>query len=138
VCVDKDRECCCLPLGMAPLLRPWLLLLLACESPAHGYDLAERLRAYAARGDLPDPTTVYRALRQMEAEGLVSSEWDSRESGPAKRVYVITSQGLDILAALETAVGERKKSLTKFLRLLRECKCCKTDRPRRGRPRERR
>ena len=123
---------------MAPLIRPWLLLLLACESPAHGYDLAERLNGCAASGDVPDPTTVYRALRQMEADGLVASEWDSKESGPAKRVYIITGEGIDVLAALETAIGERKKSLGKFLRLLRECECCETDRSRRGRPRERR
>lgn len=81
-------------------LQPCLLLLLG-ERPDHGYDLATRLRAlHVAEGD---PGTVYRALRQLERQGLIESSWDLSDSGPARRTYRLTAAGcveLDRHAAL--------------------------------------
>ena len=51
--------------------RPCLLLPLA-EAPAHGYELMERLRPFGF--DLSDPASVYKTLRQLEADGHVTSE----------------------------------------------------------------
>jgi len=64
------------------LLRDW---------NAHGYQLAQRL----AEAGLPpfDVGTIYRTLRQLEKAGLVSSLWDTSESGPAKRTYSLTTAG---------------------------------------------
>lgn len=58
---------------------------------AYGYQLAQEL----ARAGLPhfDSTTVYRTLRQLERAGLVSSFWDTSESGPARRMYSLTKAG---------------------------------------------
>jgi len=58
---------------------------------AYGYQLVQEL----ARAGLPafDSTTVYRTLRQMERAGLVSSFWDTSESGPARRMYSLTKAG---------------------------------------------
>ena len=72
-------------------LRPCVLLLLR-ESPAHGYDLLERLRAFGF--GRPDPGGLYRALRALEEEGLVRSGWAASASGgPDRRVYEITRAG---------------------------------------------
>jgi poly-beta-hydroxybutyrate-responsive repressor len=64
------------------LLRDW---------NAHGYQLAQKL----ADAGLPpfDVGTIYRTLRQLEKSGLVSSLWDTSNSGPAKRTYSLTSAG---------------------------------------------
>ncbi len=58
---------------------------------AYGYQLVQEL----AKSGLPsfDSATVYRTLRQLERAGLVSSFWDTSESGPARRMYSLTKAG---------------------------------------------
>ena len=67
------------------------LLAFLRRSNAYGYALVQQL----AKAGLPgfDSTTVYRTLRQLEKAGLVSSFWDTSDSGPAKRRYSLTSAG---------------------------------------------
>ena len=73
------------------LLRPTLLFLMH-QGPAHGYDLVERLRSFGVE-DI-DPSLIYRALRDMEAEGYIQSTWDEKKTqGPPRRVYTLTSEG---------------------------------------------
>lgn len=58
---------------------------------AYGYQLAQKL----SQAGLPesDSGTVYRTLRQLEKTGMVSSFWDTSESGPARRMYSLTKAG---------------------------------------------
>jgi PadR family transcriptional regulator PadR len=58
---------------------------------AYGYQLAQRLTE-AGMPDF-DSGTVYRTLRQLEKTGMVSSFWDTSESGPARRMYSLTRAG---------------------------------------------
>ena len=86
-------------------LRPCVLLLLK-ESPAHGYDLLARLKAFGFPGS--DPGGLYRMLRGLEREGLVRSAWEPSAAGPQRRIYEITRAGSEALhehaqALLETA-----------------------------------
>ena len=64
---------------------------------AYGYQLSQQM---AAAG-MPecDSGTVYRTLRQLERSGFVSSFWDTSESGPARRMYSLTSAGDLFLAS---------------------------------------
>ena len=64
-------------------VEPSLLLLLR-ERPLHGYELIERLPEVAGEGRV-DVGNLYRLLRALEAESLVSSEWSAELPGPAKR-----------------------------------------------------
>jgi len=59
--------------------------------PAYGYQLVREL----SKAGLPafDSATVYRTLRQLERTGMVSSFWDTTESGPARRMYSLTKTG---------------------------------------------
>src|SRR6185503_18994271 len=72
-------------------VEPSLLLLLR-ERPLHGYELIERLPEVAGEGRI-DVGNLYRLLRSLEAEGLVSSEWSAELPGPAKRTYELTDEG---------------------------------------------
>ena len=54
-------------------VEPSLLLLLR-ERPLHGYELLERLPELGLEGRV-DIGNLYRLLRSLEDEGLVSSEW---------------------------------------------------------------
>jgi poly-beta-hydroxybutyrate-responsive repressor len=71
-------------------LRPCLLLLLH-ESPAHGYELRERLRPLGFGRD--DPGRLYRALRSLEGAQLVRSAWQPSSGGPDRRTYELTRAG---------------------------------------------
>jgi poly-beta-hydroxybutyrate-responsive repressor len=68
--------------SLLAFLRAW---------PAYGYQLVREL----SKAGLPafDSATVYRTLRQLERSGLVSSFWDTSESGPARRMYSLTKAG---------------------------------------------
>ena len=77
------------------LLAPALALLLH-QAPSHGYTLMERLYEFGLRG--LDNGTVYRALRDMEANGYVISTWDvEKTQGPPRRVYSLTDSGDQML-----------------------------------------
>lgn len=91
-------------------LRAALLLLLD-EHPDHGYDLHVRL---GALGVETDSGVVYRAMRQMEHDGLVESAWEASESGPARRSYELTFEGEDHLAGLAAAMQQRHEALHEF------------------------
>jgi PadR family transcriptional regulator, regulatory protein PadR len=92
--------------------RPCLLLLLA-ESSAHGYELIERLRPFGF--EINDPATVYKTLRQMETEGLVTSSWERSSRGPARRVYELTSDGRDLLESWAMTLELNRAILGQFL-----------------------
>ncbi len=76
-------------------LEPTLLLLLH-HNPAHGYTLLERLTEFGLEG--LNPSVVYRALRDMEGRGWISSTWDEEQThGPPRRVYRLTDLGDEAL-----------------------------------------
>ena len=86
------------------------LVLLSClqAGPAHGYLLIKRLReGSAGEFDLLEGT-LYPALHQLEAGGLVASKW-SASSGRRRRVYRLTQKG-------HRALGERTAEWRTFTR----------------------
>jgi DNA-binding PadR family transcriptional regulator len=87
--------------------------LLLAEAPAHGYELMERLRPFGF--DLSDPASVYKALRQLEADGHVTSEWELSSRGPARRVYALTVDGRDLLQAWTMTLAKNREILGMFL-----------------------
>jgi poly-beta-hydroxybutyrate-responsive repressor len=76
---------------------------------AYGYQLAQRLTE-AGMPDF-DSGTVYRTLRQLEKTGLVSSFWDTSESGPARRMYSLTKAGEIFLTGWIEALQNYQKVL---------------------------
>jgi len=73
-------------------LQPCLLVMLH-RNEAHGYNLLNGLEEFGFRPGQKDPSLIYRALREMEEIGLVTSEWDEESLGPQRRVYQITQEG---------------------------------------------
>jgi len=94
-------------------LEPVLLLILYREA-SHGYDLVSALEPFGLGDVAPGP--VYRTLRQLEASGLVESEWDTESSGgPARRVYRLTGAGRHHLAGWVEELRETDSTLHHFL-----------------------
>ena len=94
------------------LVRPVLLLLLA-ESPGHGYELVQRLKAFGLEGQA---ASVYRDLRDLEKAGLTTSFWDaSQQRGPARRVYELTPEGRRSLRGYAAAARDLISALASFV-----------------------
>ena len=94
-------------------VEPSILLLLR-ERPLHGYELIERLPELAGEGRI-DVGNLYRLLRALEAEGLVSSEWSAELPGPAKRTYELTPEGRRLLDRWAEALREAQGDVQSFL-----------------------
>ena len=102
--------------GKAPknFLIPYLLLLLR-QWNAHGYQLLQQLVAFGFAA--VDPATVYRTLRHLEKDGLVSSRWDTGHEGPARRVYTITDAGIAFLQTWAASLEQYRQALDAFFDL---------------------
>lgn len=115
------------PPALMPLsfLRHCLLLLLR-ERPAHGYDLLERLDPFGWSFSASDPGRLYRMLRTLEAEGLVTSEWEPSQAGPSRRMYQITREGKHELHRGVKALVEMQRRIQVFLSRYEEfvALCC--------------
>ncbi len=88
---------------------------------AYGYQLVQELGKAGLASF--DSTTVYRTLRQLERAGLVSSFWDTSESGPARRMYSLTKAGetflelwLDLFGRYQKVLQSAIESLDNFNR----------------------
>jgi DNA-binding PadR family transcriptional regulator len=87
------HSCACSGKTLAKLVRPAALAVLA-QGPTHGYVVSERLKAMMPLTDQgPDHSGVYRTLKLMEEEGLVSSSVEAPEAGPMRRRYALTARG---------------------------------------------
>ena len=90
------------------------LLLLLRERKAHGYDLLDRLPEVTGE-ERVDVGNLYRVLRALEEQGLVSSEWDETLPGPAKRTYELTEAGGDALDRWAASLAETRTRIDRFL-----------------------
>ena len=89
------------------------LLAMLKDWSAYGYELAQKLEE-AGFGNY-NKGTVYRALRQMEGLGLVSSMWDTSSTGPARRMYSLTQAGQMFLQNWVTLLNLHRATLERFL-----------------------
>ena len=101
------------PTRIYRFVEPCLLLLLHRGS-SHGYSLQEELKGFGFEEAPLDPSMVYRALREMEEQGLVASAWDTEGSGPPRRVYQLTAQGDKHLAQCVADLRETDRVLHSF------------------------
>ncbi|GAC1505217.1 MAG: hypothetical protein NVS1B3_03150 [Candidatus Dormibacteraceae bacterium] len=88
------------------------MLLLLSESPAHGYDLLDRLREFQCERDAGG---LYRTLRALEHEGLVTSSWEPSYTGPDRRNYSLTTAGWKHLDSWARTLKETHQTVGRFL-----------------------
>lgn len=105
-------------LGRMPknFLASWLLLLMR-NGNTHGYQLVQTLTVMGL--GLVDPATVYRTLRQLEEEGMITSTWMPREAGPARRIYTLSDAGEEYLSVWARQLEHYQSVLDRFFELYR-------------------
>ncbi|MGD9975432.1 MAG: PadR family transcriptional regulator [Desulfatirhabdiaceae bacterium] len=100
-------------------IQPSILMTLK-EKPSHGYDLIQNISQFEfIEGNAP-PGMIYRHLREMEDNGLVVSEWNTDDVGPAKRIYRLTSEGDDVLSSWINYMGSQAKKMLAFIERYRD------------------
>lgn len=104
--------------GATPYPKNWLsavLLLILREWNLSGYELMKRLGAFGFAA--MNTGTLYRVLRQMEQDGMVSSLWDTAGGGPARRVYSITEAGEAYLKLWAGSLEQYRNMMEMFFQL---------------------
>jgi len=92
------QDCPCSGKNMTHFTAPWILLTLYDHEGIHGYELKKVIKGYMEDlGISINITGLYRHLRLMEKRGVVFSEWDTPDNGPAKRQYYLTESGKECL-----------------------------------------
>lgn len=83
--------------------------------PSHGYELIQNIQNFGFLEGQAPPGMIYRHLRQLEEDGLVSSQWETAEAGPAKRIYQITPEGKDMLSLWIEYMDKHANNLKHFI-----------------------
>lgn len=98
---------------LTPLIEPALLLALR-DGTTHGYDLADQIGTMLGVSRI-DHGNLYRGLRRLEAEGIVTSEWNDAITGRSKRTYQLTTDGAALLDAWAETLQFTKDRLDAIL-----------------------
>ncbi|MBO3768168.1 MAG: PadR family transcriptional regulator [Candidatus Brockarchaeota archaeon] len=83
-------------------LLPLIVLKILSKNPMHGYQIEEELSKLINR-EVPEGF-IYGLLKRLESKGLVTFQWETPQSGPARKVYKLTEEG-------EIYLKERIKSI---------------------------
>ncbi len=70
-----------------------LMLFVISELPRHGYSIAQEIERRSSGYFRLTASTVYSALRRLESEGLVRSNWQKVAGIPRRRSYCLTEKG---------------------------------------------
>ncbi len=74
-----------------------MILAVLRQGPAHGYEIAIRIRMTSGEILSAGEGQIYPALHKLEADGCVQSEWQIQEGRPSRRTYSITDKGVKSL-----------------------------------------
>lgn len=88
-----------------------MLVLSQLDQPMYGYNLVKNLND----NNIPiEANTLYPLMRRLEAQGLLSSEWETSGNKPRK-YYVITADGKKVLEEIKKHWYESVKSINLML-----------------------
>jgi poly-beta-hydroxybutyrate-responsive repressor len=95
-------------------IQPSLLLALKRNS-SYGYELIQEIASFGFMEGPAPPGMIYRHLRDMEENGWVTSEWNTEEAGPAKRIYQLTAEGQEVLSLWISHMDQQAQKLADFI-----------------------
>lgn len=96
--------------------QSYILLILA-QGRSYGYQIRQRLQdEFDYERAAADPGALYRLLRELEAAGLIASEWGIAETGPARRYYQLTDAGRSELRAGAERLARQVRRMQHFLK----------------------
>lgn len=99
-------------------LLPLLVLHYASREPAYGNRLIERIAELTDGALAVNPNTMYPLLRSLEAQGLLSGEWEHPERR-SRRFYRITPEGGAERDRLAAQLGPRLDRISRSIDAIR-------------------
>ncbi|MCG8550497.1 MAG: helix-turn-helix transcriptional regulator [Desulfobacterales bacterium] len=96
------------------------ILLGLIPAPSYGYELISTIQTFGFIDGTAPPGMIYRHLRQMEDDNLLSSQWDTGRSGAAKRIYTITDEGREVLNLWIRHMQDRADKLNGFIKMYQD------------------
>ena len=112
---EKGSRCCDIKYQKMERLLEICLLLLLFDQEGYGYGLIEQLSDFGFTGEDLNIGSLYRSLRKLEDQALVSSVWEEASSGPKRRVYTITETGKLELHTWMTILTQRKARIEQLI-----------------------
>ena len=118
---NGQKTCACEGATLVKFIQPTILSLLDKE-PCHGYELLQRIGKTGMWADAdPDPSGVYRVLRDMEKRGLVSSRIvHDKGVGLGRKVYSLTEDGIVCRRKWLKTLEKYQQDLTEVICLLKQ------------------
>lgn len=89
-------------------------------NPSYGYELIQNISRFGFIDGHVPPGMIYRHLRELEETGLLFSEWETDGAGPAKRVYRLTSEGMEVLSFWIEYMKAQANRLLRFVEMYQE------------------
>jgi DNA-binding PadR family transcriptional regulator len=108
--------------GRRLLLEAAVLAALAGRS-GHGYDLRRTVAELTGGFALIDSGSLYRLLRRLEQDGLVTSAWADGEFGPQRREYRLTEHGCQRLVAWRPHLEARERAFRSVIQAIDSLSC---------------
>ena len=90
------------------------MLAMLARGDTYGYAILGRLEEMRVSTGPLDVGLVYRTLRDLERDGLVSSSWAEESAGPKRRAYELTVAGRDALDDWAAVMRERARLIGEF------------------------
>ena len=96
-------------------MAPWILLTVYKQEGVHGYEINKILQSRLEGLDFSvNIAGIYRHLKTMERRGVLRTQWDTRDPGPAKRRYYLTQDGRQCLAYWLQTLSVQAKWIGQF------------------------
>jgi PadR family transcriptional regulator PadR len=90
---------------------PIIILEILSQQPSHGYAIARDIEQQSDQALQLKEGSLYPALRVLEGDGLIESEWEIQPSGPARKIYRLTAAG-------HAELSRRKQAWQQYVQLV--------------------
>ena len=74
-----------------------LILTVLSHRPNYGYEIVHKVNEAAEGFFTWQEGTIYPALRKLEKDELLHSQWEEAENGKSRKYYYITAKGRELL-----------------------------------------
>ncbi len=115
----KNSNCACKGNTLPKLVKPAIMKAISMR-PMYGYEILKELTDNKIFGSgSADLGGIYRALKNLEKEGKLSSELKKSETGPARRIYKLTPKGHTCLSSWEFTLWNYLDQIENTLKFLK-------------------
>ena len=94
------------------------MLAVLASRASYGYELQRAVEDVSGGLVCIDSGGMYRVLRRLEEDGLVTSSWAEGEHGPQRRLYELTAAGRLRLPQLLEHLRRRESAIQSVIQLV--------------------